>query len=352
MLSHVWSSAVLGVDALPIEIETHIEPNIPKWTVVGLPDGAVRESRDRVWAALKNSGLPTPRGAVTVNLAPADVRKEGAAFDLPIALGLLAASGGPFDPADLDRLFILGELSLDGSLRPVRGVLPMAIRARREGMRGVIVPHGQRGRSRRRGRTRRVSRWRRSAKPSTSSSSGLGTPYRRDLGRLFDEARQYPVDFSDVRGQEHVKRALEVAAAGGHNALLVGPPGAGKTMLARRLPTILPPLSADEALETTSIHSVGGKLNGAARHGLVATRPFRVAAPHDLRRRALRRRLEPAPRRDLARPQRRALPRRTARVPAAGAGSPPAAAGRREASRSRGLASASSFPPASCSSRR
>ncbi len=277
MLSHVWSSAVLGIDALPIEIETHIEPNIPKWTVVGLPDGAVRESRDRVWAALKNSGLPTPRGAVTVNLAPADVRKEGAAFDLPIALGLLAASGGPFTQEELDGLFILGELSLDGSLRPVRGVLPMAIRARREGMRGVIVPTDNAAEA-------AVVEGLAVYPVATLSDAvallvhGLGTPYRRDLDRLFDEARQYPVDFSDVRGQEHVKRSLEVAAAGGHNALLVGPPGAGKTMLARRMPTILPPLSADEALETTSIHSVGGKLNGAARHGLVATRPFR--SPH------------------------------------------------------------------------
>jgi magnesium chelatase family protein len=277
MLSHVWSAAVLGVDALPIEIETHIEPNLPKWTVVGLPDGAVRESRDRVWAALKNSGLPVPRGAVTVNLAPADVRKEGAAFDLPIALGLLAASDGPFTPGDLADLFILGELSLDGSLRPVRGVLPTAIRARREGKGGMIVPAEN------------------AAEAAVVDglevypvhtlreavdllAGGGGTPFCRDLDRLFDEARQYPVDFADVRGQENVKRSLEVAAAGGHNVLLVGPPGAGKTMLARRMPTILPPLSADEALETTSIHSVGGKLNGSARHGLVATRPFR--APH------------------------------------------------------------------------
>jgi magnesium chelatase family protein len=277
MLSHVWSAAVLGVDALPIEIETHIEPNLPKWTVVGLPDGAVRESRDRVWAALKNSGLPVPRGAVTVNLAPADVRKEGAAFDLPIALGLLAATGGPVEPSDLDDLFILGELSLDGSVRPVRGVLPTAIRARKEGKRRIIVPADNAAEA-------AVVEGLEVYPVATLREAvelligGTATPYRRDLSRLFDEARQYPVDFSDVRGQETVKRSLEVAAAGGHNVLLVGPPGAGKTMLARRMPTILPPLSADEALETTSIHSVGGKLNGTARHGLVATRPFR--APH------------------------------------------------------------------------
>ncbi len=277
MLSHVWSATVLGVDALPIEIETHIEPNLPKWTVVGLPDGAVRESRDRVWAALKNSGLPTPRGAITVNLAPADVRKEGAAFDLPIALGLLAASGGLVPQARLDALFVLGELSLDGSLRPVRGVLPTAVRARAEGKRGLVVPAENAAEA-------AVVEGLEVYPVATLRDAvdllagGPAVPFRRDLARIFDEARHYPVDFSDVRGQENVKRSLEVAAAGGHNALLVGPPGAGKTMLARRMPTILPPLSADEALETTKIHSVSGALNGAARHGLIATRPFR--SPH------------------------------------------------------------------------
>ncbi len=276
MLSHVWSAAVIGVDALPIEIETHIESGLPKWTVVGLPDGAVRESRDRVWAALKNSGLPTPRGAVTVNLAPADVRKEGAAFDLPIALGLLAASG-LIEQDVLDRYFVLGELSLDGSLRPVRGVLSTAVRARQEGKQAIIVPAENAAEA------SVVEGLDAYAVTSLHDAFVLltedaGTPFHRDLDLLFAEARQYPVDFSDVRGQEHVKRSLEVAAAGGHNALLVGPPGSGKTMLARRMPTILPPLASDEALETTKIHSVGGKLNGASRHGLVATRPFR--SPH------------------------------------------------------------------------
>ncbi len=276
MLSHVWSATVVGVDALPIEIETHTEPGLPKWTVVGLPDGAVRESRDRVWAALKNSGLPVPRGAITVNLAPADVRKEGAAFDLPIALGLLAASG-LVPQAELDALFILGEVALDGSLRPVRGVLPTALRARTEGKRGVLVPEENAAEA-------AVVEGLEVYAVATLGDAvalladGVGTPFHRDLDQLFDEAQHYPIDFSDVRGQENVKRALEVAAAGGHNALLVGPPGAGKTMLARRMPTILPRLSADEALETTTIHSVGGTLNGAARHGLVATRPFR--SPH------------------------------------------------------------------------
>ncbi|HYE96142.1 MAG TPA: YifB family Mg chelatase-like AAA ATPase, partial [Rubricoccaceae bacterium] len=277
MLSRVWSGAVHGVDALPIEIETHIEPGLPAWTVVGLPDGAVRESRDRVWAALKNAGLPSPRGRITVNLAPADVRKEGSAYDLPLALGLLAALGAGIEQRALDDLVIVGELSLDGSLRPVRGVLPMAAGARRDGRRGVVVPvdnapeasvvEGL-----------EVYAVRTLEEAYRLLAEGRGTPFRRDLDTLFDEARTDAVDFSDVRGQEGIKRALEVAAAGGHNVLMVGPPGAGKTMLARRLPTILPPLTPDEALETTKIHSVGGVLNGSARRGLVATRPFR--APH------------------------------------------------------------------------
>ena len=275
-LSRVWSAALLGVDALPVEIETHIEPNIPRWTVVGLPDGAVRESRDRVWAALKNSGLPVPRGAVTVNLAPADVRKEGSAYDLPIAIGLLASTLDGVIPADrLDELVLVGELSLDGSLRPVRGVLPMAARARRDGRRGIVVP-AENG-------------------PEAAVVDGLDVYAVSSLHEAFELVRDgggaplgatpmrcpeavAGVDFSDVRGQAGVKRAMEVAAAGGHNVLMVGPPGSGKTMLARRLPTILPPLSSSEALETTTIHSVGRALNGAARHGLVAERPFR--APH------------------------------------------------------------------------
>jgi magnesium chelatase family protein len=278
VLSRVWSSAVHGVDALPIEVETHLEPGIPRWTVVGLPDGAVRESRDRVWAALKNAGLPVPRGQVTVNLAPADVRKEGSAFDLPLAVGLLAALGAGVEQATLDELVLLGELSLDGSLRPVRGVLPIAVGARRDGRRGVVVPAENAAEA-------AVVEGLDVYPVATLTEAfdllrggARATPYRRDLAALFSEVEADGADFSDVAGQAPARRALEVAAAGGHNVLMVGPPGSGKTMLARRLPTILPPLTPDEALEATAIHSVGGQLNGAARHGLITRRPFRT--PH------------------------------------------------------------------------
>ena len=275
----MWSSAVLGVDALPIEIETHTEPNIPRWTVVGLPDGAVRESRDRVWAALKTSGLPVPRGAVTVNLAPADVRKEGSAYDLPIALGLLAAIGDGLIPQDvLDGVVIVGELGLDGAVRPVRGVLPMAAGARAEGRRAILVPPENAAEAAVvEGLEVYPVASLREAFEFLAEQGGRGAP---EAPRPLEVAarRAGGPDFSDVRGQGLVKRALEVAAAGGHNALMVGPPGSGKTMLARRLPTILPPLTPAEALETTKILSVGGRLNGHARGGLVAERPFR--SPH------------------------------------------------------------------------
>lgn len=276
MLSHVWSSTVIGVDALPIEIETNAVSAMTRYTVVGLPDSAVRESLDRVMAALRNEGLLFPKGRVTVNLAPADVRKQGSSFDLPIAVGMAAAAGRRFREDLLEELYLVGELALDGALRPVRGILPMAIRAREEGMRGIVVPAANAAEA---GVVEglEVYGFEELGEIVRFLAGSINVrPYQTDLERLFEEARDYPIDFSEVRGQENVKRALEVAAAGAHNLIMVGPPGAGKTMLARRLPTILPPLTPDEALETTKIHSVGGHLDN--RHGLVARRPFR--APH------------------------------------------------------------------------
>lgn len=276
MLSRVWSSTTIGVDALPIEIETNIRGGIPEYVVVGLPDGAVRESHQRIWAALRNCRLPNPRGVITINLAPADVRKEGAAFDLPIAIGLISVADRTIQQEQLDSFFIMGELALDGAVRPVKGILPMAVRAFHEGKRAVIVPVDNAAEAAVvDGLDVYPVRTLSDAYDVLLRSPMAPKPYRCNLTSLFKNAARYEIDFSDVRGQENVKRALEVAASGGHNVLLVGPPGSGKTMLARRLPTILPPLSAAEALETTKIHSVGGKLNGA---GLIATRPFR--SPH------------------------------------------------------------------------
>jgi magnesium chelatase family protein len=274
MLSTVYSSSVIGIDAYVVEVEVDISRGLPSFSTVGLAEGAVRESKDRVKAALKNSGYHFPSDRITVNLAPADVKKEGSGFDLPIAIGILAATGLIPHSVLTDHL-IIGELSLDGTIRTIKGALSMAIMAKERGLRGIYLPSGNAMEA---GVVEGIDVY-----PSDALSQLVQS--LKGIARInaitvdSDHMVSLPsddIDFSDVCGQENVKRALEIAAAGGHNLLMIGPPGAGKTMLAQRLSTILPGLMFRESLETSKVYSVMGLMPKS--QGLITTRPFR--APH------------------------------------------------------------------------
>ncbi len=275
MLAKVYSTSLFGIDAYPVEIEVDVASGLPAVIVVGLPDAAVKESKERVKSAINNCGYKHPIRRITINLAPADTKKEGPGFDLPIALGILAASE-QLDAEKMQGFYICGELALDGTVRPVKGVLPMAIHARQNGRAGFVVPRENASEA---AVVEGLTVYPVDNLAQTVSFLNGHTqlsPYSVDLDKLFMESQDEHINFSEVHGQEHTKRALEVAAAGGHNVIMIGPPGSGKTMLARRMPTILPPMTLDESLQTTKIHSIMGLVG--TDQALVASRPFR--SPH------------------------------------------------------------------------